>query len=254
VDYDAIAHRYDRRYEHTDYGGVEAVLMDFAGDNRARRILDVGCGTGHWLGRFADHSFVHLAGVDPSSQMLAVAAARVAQADLRRASAESLPWPDDTFDRVCCVNALHHFDDPPRFVAEARRVLRPGGGLVTVGLDPHTGTDRWAVYDHFDGTLDADRQRYPPAAGIRSWLRTAVFVDVCTFEAQHFQAPRRALAALAAGHLDKAATSQLELLSDAAYREGIAGITRRAQEAQRRGETLMLRCDLRLYATVGWRG
>lgn len=58
--------------------------------------------------------------------------------------------------------------------------------------------------------------------------------------------------ALAAGHLDKTATSQLTLLSNAAYRAGIARITQRADEAQQRGETLTLRCDLRLYATIGW--
>jgi SAM-dependent methyltransferase len=252
VNYDAIARRYDRRYERNDYGGVEAALVDFVGDDPTRSILEVGCGTGHWLGRLARRGFDTMAGVDPSSEMLAVAATKVGAADLRQGRAESLPWPDAAFDRVLCVNSLHHFDDQPRFVAEARRVLRQGGGLITFGIDPHTGTDHWAVYDHFDGTLEADRRRYPPAATIRELLSTAGFTGVRTFVAEHTRTRIPARTALAAGYLDRAAASQLTLLSDAAYRQGIARIARHAAEAERQGETFTLRADMRLYATVAW--
>jgi len=55
---------------------------------------------------------------------------------------------------VYSINALHHFDDRSAHFAEARRVLRPGGGILTIGLDPHTGKDRWFIYDFlFPGTL-----------------------------------------------------------------------------------------------------
>ena len=48
TDYDSIAGRYDRRYQIHEYAGVRAALVDFAGESRA--VVEVGCGTGHWLG------------------------------------------------------------------------------------------------------------------------------------------------------------------------------------------------------------
>ncbi len=72
--------------------------------------------------------------------MLERARASVPQAELLHGSAERLPWPEGSFDRVLCINALHHFADAPAFIAGARRVLRPGGGLIVVGLDPHTAS------------------------------------------------------------------------------------------------------------------
>ena len=252
MDYDAVAHRYDRRYEGTDYRGVGTALEDFFGDEPTRRVLELGCGTGHWLALLAQRGFVNLAGLDVSSRMLAIAAAKVRHADLRREAAEQPSWNDATFDRVFCVNALHHFRDRPLVVARVRRLLRQGGGFLTVGLDPSVGTDQWPVYDYFDGALEADGRRYPSAATIRAWLTAAGFAEVRTWEAARLRRQMPAREVLAAGYLDRGATSQLTLLSDDAYREGIARLTRSADEADRRGGTLVLRSDLHLYGTVGW--
>lgn len=252
MDYDAVAHRYDRRYDGTDYEGIATALADFAGDDPTRRVLEIGCGTGHWLALLARRGFVDLAGLDVSSRMLDVAAAKVGRADLRQEAAEQPSWNDATFDRVFCVNALHHFRDRPQVVAQVRRLLRRGGGFLTVGLDPSVGTDRWPVYDYFDGALEADRRRYPPAATIRARLTAAGFTEVRTWEAARLRLQLPAREVLAAGYLDRGTTSQLTLLSDDAYREGMARLTRSADEAERRGETLVLRSDLHLYATVGW--
>lgn len=56
VDYDWIADEYDRRYDENDYGGVERTLLDFVGDSRLSSVLEVGCGTGHWLAALAMRS------------------------------------------------------------------------------------------------------------------------------------------------------------------------------------------------------
>ena len=62
-----------------------------AGAARARGMLEGGWGPGHGLARLTGHGFTRLAGVDPSLRMLASAIAGVTGADLRRATAESLP-------------------------------------------------------------------------------------------------------------------------------------------------------------------
>jgi ubiquinone/menaquinone biosynthesis C-methylase UbiE len=262
VDYDAIAPVYDRRYERTlpgaggapenDFTDIERALVTFVGDHPACRVLEVGCGTGHWLGRLAHHGIADLTGLDRSARMLAIARSKVADADLREGDAGDLPWPDGSFDRVICVHALHHFPDKPAFIAEARRVLRSGGGIFTVGLDPHVGSDRWVVYDFFDGTLEADRRRYPPTGTIRAWLTAAGLTRATTSAAMCTSARMAARIALDSGYLDKHATSQLTLLPDGAYRDGIARIMARVNEAEARGEIFELRADLRQYATVAW--
>jgi SAM-dependent methyltransferase len=88
-------------------------------------------------------------------------------------------------DHLFCINAHHHFANKPRLFSEAHRVLRPGGSLMTVALDPHTGTDQWWVYDYFEGTLAIDKERYPSCDQIREWMSNAGFADTYSCVVQH---------------------------------------------------------------------
>ena len=97
-----------------------------------------------------------MTGLDASAQMLAYAKTQAPRAALAQGSAERLPWANESFDRVFCINAFHHFQDKVAFLTEAMRVLRPGGLMMTVGLDPHTGVDRWYIYEYFDNVLEID--------------------------------------------------------------------------------------------------
>src|SRR5258708_38211390 len=160
VDYDHIAKTYDRRYQENDYSGVEAALMAFVGERFDQRILEVGCGTGHWLRSFGGRG-IRVTGLDASALMLAYAKTQAPRAALAQGSAERLPWASESFDRVFCINALHHFQDKVGFLTEAMRVLRPGGLLMSVGLDPHAGVDHWYIYEYFENVLEIDRRRYP---------------------------------------------------------------------------------------------
>jgi SAM-dependent methyltransferase len=90
-------------------------------------ILDAGCGLGLYVQRFRDFSAdVHGIDVDPAR----VAKASKTLPNIRQASAEELPYPDDTFDLVFSHEVLEHVPDDRRAVAEACRVLKPGGHLV----------------------------------------------------------------------------------------------------------------------------
>jgi hypothetical protein len=122
---------------------------------------------------------------------------------------------------------------------------------MTVGLDPHTGVDRWYIYEYFDNVLEIDRRRYPASNQIREWMRATGFADCVTREIQHLPARLGARAALERGRLDKGATSQLGVLTDEEYRQGVARIREAIESAEARGESLYLSADLRLYATVG---
>ena len=275
TDYDSIADRFDARYGLYAYDGVRETLLNFLGDTPVA-VLEVGCGTGHWLAalqaRLApspDNRGVQspddpasldrearrrwLAGVDPSAPMLARAQRAAPAARLVRARAEDLPWRDAAFDRVFCVNALHHFSDRDRFFAEAYRVLKPGGGLLTIGKDPHGERDTWWVYDYFEHTRDVDRARFAQVRTLRGELVRAGFAWAESFEADHIEAVHPAGAALAAGAdgaVARSFTSQLTVLSEEEFASGVARI-REANAAA--GGDLQLVADFRLYATVGWR-
>ncbi len=255
VDYDAIADRYDARYAHYAYDGVRETLLTFLGPE-PNAVLEVGCGTGHWL------AVAHAArpgpspiGIDPSAGMLAQAVARSADLPeprrLLRARAEQLPWRNATFDRLFCINALHHFADRGRFFAEARRVLKPGGGLLTIGKDPHTDRDEWWVYDYFDETRAIDRERYARVRTLRGEMALAGFAWAESSEADHIETLTPASEALTNGLVDRSFTSQLTLLPEEAFGQGAERLRRASDDA---GGELQLVADFRLYATIGWVG
>ena len=250
VDYDPIAATYDRRYQDNDYAGVEAALTAFVGEPADQRVLEVGCGTGHWLRSLSGRG-IRVIGLDLSAPMLAQAKTQAPEAAVARGTADRLPWAHDSFDRVFCINALHHFHDKAAFLKEARRVLRPGGSMMTVGLDPHAGVDRWYIYEYFDTVLEIDRRRYPAPGQIREWMRAAGFAECVTREVQHRPVRLDARAALERGRLDKSATSQFAVLTDEEYHRGLDRVRDAIASAEARGETLRLTADLRLYATFG---
>src|SRR5262249_3017684 len=139
-----------------------------------------------------------------------------------RARAEDLPWAGATFDRIVCINALHHFSDRVRFFGEARRLLRPGGALLSVGKDPHAERDDWWVYEYFPETVAIDRARFGPARILRGEMARAGFDWAESFEADRIEAVQEAADALEDGTVTPAFTSQLTLLTTDEFDRGVA--------------------------------
>jgi ubiquinone/menaquinone biosynthesis C-methylase UbiE len=166
--------------------------------------------------------------------------------------AETLPFENSSFDRIFAVNSLHHFTDKAGFICQARRVLRQGGGIMTIGLDPHSGLDHWWVYDYFTPTLELDRQRYLPAGKIREILAAEGFSDCRTQVVQHFRTLVSAGQALERGSLARTVTSQLATLTDLEYERGIERIREDISAWRRQEQELLLISDVRLYGTTAW--
>lgn len=115
------------------------------------RVGDLGCGTGRLSATWAP--FVReVVAIDGSRAMLDAAAhrlARFANVRLVAGELESLPLEDGELDIASLVLALHHASDPARVLAEAERVLRPGGRLLILDLLPHANEE----YRHQMGHL-----------------------------------------------------------------------------------------------------
>jgi SAM-dependent methyltransferase len=125
--YDRFMGRYSRP--------LAPLFLDFAGV-AAGPVIELGCGPGPltevMASRFGPAA---VAAVDPSEPFVAACRARVPGADVRQASAEALPFPDASFTAALSQLVLSFVRDAPRTVAEAIRVVRPGGTVAACTWD-----------------------------------------------------------------------------------------------------------------------
>jgi SAM-dependent methyltransferase len=139
VSFDVAAEAYDRfmgRYSRH----LSPQLADFAGVRPGQRVLDVGCGPGTLTAELvARVGASSVAAVDPSEQFVAAARERNPGVDVRRASAEGLPFPDSTFDAALAQLVVHFMPDPRRGLAEMARVTR-NQGVVAACVWDHGGS------------------------------------------------------------------------------------------------------------------
>jgi len=109
------------------------------------RLLDVGCGTGHWSRFFAEQGFT-VTGVDISPRMVAEASSRHAPNGLFKvADACRLPFHDACFDVVAAMATLEFVRDVPTALAEMCRCVRPGGRLLVGTLNRRAPLNRHRV-------------------------------------------------------------------------------------------------------------
>jgi len=170
------AAQWDRiRALHVDETEVnQALVRAFADEDGGRsigRFLDIGTGTGRvveLLGPRADKAI----GVDQSSAMLSVARAAVDRAHLkhcqvRQADMYQLPFPDGAFNSACIHMVLHYAEEPGRALAEAARVLAPGGRLVVIDFEAHNLAELRAEHQHrWPGFAPGDVRRWLEDAGL----------------------------------------------------------------------------------------
>lgn len=132
----ASARRYARR-ERPAFGALDARLVALLAPQlaAARRIVDVGAGPGTFA-RAVRAAY-------PAAAVIAIEPSRAfAGAATIRARAEALPLATGCADLGVCLSSLRHVADRAAALAELRRVIRPGGGLVVVELDPDASPAR----------------------------------------------------------------------------------------------------------------
>jgi ubiquinone/menaquinone biosynthesis C-methylase UbiE len=116
------------------------------------RALDVACGTGRLTHLLLDHGN-DVTGVDPSDAMLSRARSSAPQATYHRSSFLRLPFPDASFDIVCCGLALTHVPLLHPAITEMARVLTHGGHLLISDVHPFAvATGAHAFFRHPDGS------------------------------------------------------------------------------------------------------
>ncbi|MDI3420880.1 methyltransferase domain-containing protein [Streptomyces luteolus] len=159
---------------------LRALSYDLLGAAAGKSVVDVGCGAGRAVAELVDQG-VEVTGMDPSERMIAVARDRWPKALFRIAGAYDLPLPDASVDGYRADKVFHELVAPEGALAEARRVLTPGGRIVLVGQDWDT-----FVIDSADPALTrtvvharADMTAGPRAARrYRNLLLDAGFDDV----------------------------------------------------------------------------
>ena len=246
VDYNAISDRYDERTKGGYLSGTNRALRDLARRVSARRVLDLGCGTGR--------SLMGPAGLDPapvcfgldfSAGMLAKARAFDPDYRLMRASAPRPPFASHSFDLVFCVHAFHHFPDRERVVREAYGLLRPGGAFAIVNMDPREDRDDNYVYRYFEGVYERDLERFPALDDLKGMLKSAGFQQVESPVVDTIEDDFAGASVFDSYFLQKDSSSQLILLSDAAYRAGLRRMREAVARAEAAGETAIFSVRIR---------
>lgn len=120
---------------------VEGALLEMVGPSQVSSYLDLGTGTGRILELVAPRA-ARAVGIDLNGEMLTLARARIeraslAHAQVRRGDLFQLPYADHSFDLITVHQVLHYLEDPSAAVAEAARVLKPGGKVVIADFAPH---------------------------------------------------------------------------------------------------------------------
>ena len=120
---------------------VEAAIARALGDRDLGRLVDIGTGTGRMIELFGPRS-EHSLGIDRSPEMLRLARVKLSQAgldraDLRQGDMYSLALASGSADTVIIHQVLHYAQNPAAAVAEAARLLTPGGRLLIVDFAAH---------------------------------------------------------------------------------------------------------------------
>lgn len=146
MSFDVAAESYGRfmgRYSEP----LAELFVEVAGLQPGERVLDVGCGPGALTVQLvAQVGADNVVAVDPSAPFVEAARARFPGVEVSQASAEDLPYPDDSFDAAMAQLVVHFMSDPVGGLREMARVTRPGGVVAACVWDMVGGVNPLATF------------------------------------------------------------------------------------------------------------
>ena len=227
VNYDRSAAEYAAHRQ--IHAGVFHELCQPARLGASARVLEVGCGTGNYITALVARQSCTAYGLDPSAGMLARARARPEPVTWIQGSAERLGFAEATMNLLFSVDVIHHVDDRATFYREAARTLCPGGRICTVTDSEDIIRKREILSGYFPDTVEKEMDRYTRIAQLEAWMAAA---GLGSFEVVRVEAPYQV--ADAQPYRDKA-YSALHLISEEAWRGGVARLERDLAQGPVRG-------------------
>jgi len=161
--WERVADKYDSTWS-TSTRQFIGPLLDSAKVSEKMTVLDMGCGPGYVSAAAAERG-AKPTGLDFSQEMIAIAKRTFPNIEFREGDAQNLPFPDHAFDRAVANFALLHLAKPERAMAEANRILKPGGrfGFTTwakIEENPFVKLVDEAIQSH--ANLNVDLPPGPP--------------------------------------------------------------------------------------------
>jgi len=228
TDYEKIASTYNKRYESNYLPNIEIELKRIIAENNFSNILEAGCGTGRWIQSLnADNLKVF--GLDFSFEMLKIQQKNYFNFNIINADADFIPFKDNFFDLIFCVNAIHHFTDKILFIKEVKRTLASNGMLSVFGVDPHIDKD-WYVYKYFDGVYENDLKRFLSNEQLKNILLQNGFTNIKIKNVEKVLGKRIGVDVFNDPFLEKHGNSQLANLTDEEYKTGISKIQKQIEQ------------------------
>jgi malonyl-CoA O-methyltransferase len=121
----------------------EQAMLNLLPDPAGKVCLDLACGSGRYMAHLLAGKARQVFGMDYSADMLAQARAANADFQLTRSPFLALPFAAETFDLITCGMAVGHERNLERTLAEAARLLRPGGTLLYSDFHPFAALSGW---------------------------------------------------------------------------------------------------------------
>ena len=159
IDYEAQADIYERTrgVESLVYSVLSALLRPRKGD----KILDFGCGTGNYLCQFVSDYQIDPYGIEPATQMRLIAQGKLPAQCIRNGDHTHLPFPGLHFDKLYCIDVIHHIRQLNDLFLNLFDAAKPGAKFCICTESPHQLSEKYWIR-YFPEILEADLQRFYP--------------------------------------------------------------------------------------------